>query len=82
MSYSAISECYDALNSHIDYESYASFLNREIRAGGVSDGSIVLDLACGTGNITLPLLKCGYDMIGVDLSGEMLNIARNKKDGN
>ncbi len=81
MSYSAIAECYDALNSHIDYESFASFLNNEIRAGGVSDGSLVLDLACGTGNITLPLLKLGYDMIGIDLSGEMLNIARNKKDG-
>ena len=81
MSYSAIAECYDALNSHIDYESFANFLNKEIRAGGESDGSIVLDLACGTGNITLPLLKRGYDMIGVDLSGDMLNIARNKKDG-
>ncbi len=81
MSYSAIAECYDALNSHIDYEAFASFLNREIRAGGISDGSIVLDLACGTGNITLPLLTRGYDMIGVDLSGDMLNIARNKKDG-
>ena len=82
MSYSAIAECYDALNSHVDYEAFASFLNREIRAGGISDGSIVLDLACGTGNITLPLLKCGYDMIGVDLSDDMLNIARNKKGGN
>ncbi len=81
MSYSAIAECYDALNSHIDYKSFASFLNKEIRAGGISDGSLVLDLACGTGNITLPLLGFGYDMIGVDLSGEMLNIARNKKDG-
>ncbi|MBE6581666.1 MAG: class I SAM-dependent methyltransferase [Ruminococcaceae bacterium] len=82
MSYSAIAECYDALNSHVDYEAFASFLNREIRAGGISDGSIVLDLACGTGNITLPLLKRGYDMIGVDLSDDMLNIARNKKGGN
>lgn len=81
MSYSAIAECYDALNSHIDYESFASFLNKEIRAGGITDGSIVLDLACGTGNITLPLLHRGYDMIGVDLSGDMLNIARNKKCG-
>ncbi|MBQ8254575.1 MAG: class I SAM-dependent methyltransferase [Clostridia bacterium] len=81
MSYSAIAECYDALNSHIDYKQFASFLNREIRAGGISDGSLVLDLACGTGNITLPLSKLGYDMIGVDLSGEMLNVARNKKDG-
>ncbi len=81
MSYSAIAECYDALNSHIDYESFADFLNNEIRAGGIPDGSLVLDLACGTGNITLPLLKRGYDMIGVDLSGEMLNIARSKRDG-
>lgn len=81
MSYCAIAECYDALNSHIDYESFADFLNNEIRAGGIPDGSLVLDLACGTGNITLPLLKRGYDMVGVDLSGDMLNIARNKRDG-
>ena len=81
MSYSAISECYDALNSHVDYDAYASFLNKEIRAGGISDGSLVLDLACGTGNITLPLLRAGYDMIGVDLSYDMLNIAREKEDG-
>ncbi len=81
MSYSAIAECYDALNSHIDYESFSDFLSREIRAGGITDGSIVLDLACGTGNITLPLLHRGYDMIGVDLSGDMLNVARRKKDG-
>ena len=60
MSYSAIAECYDALNSHVDYDAYASFLNKEIRAGGISDGSLVLDLACGTGNITLPLYRRGY----------------------
>ncbi len=81
LSYSAIAECYDALNSHIDYSSWASFLHSEIRAGGVSDGSLVLDLACGTGNITLPLAALGYDMIGIDLSESMLNVARSKRGG-
>lgn len=76
--YSAIAECYDRLNCHIDYSSWARFLSKEMRAGGVSDGSIVLDLACGTGNVTLPLSDMGYDMIGVDLSYEMLNVAKNK----
>ncbi len=80
-SYSVLAEYYDILNSHIDYSLWASFLSSEIRAGGISDGSLVLDLACGTGNITLPLYGLGYDMIGVDLSYGMLNVAREKKNG-
>ena len=39
---------------------------------------LVCDLACGTGNITIPLAKRGYDMTGVDISEDMLNIAREK----
>lgn len=35
----------------------------------------------GTGNITIPLAKRGYDMTGVDISEDMLNIAREKADG-
>lgn len=42
--------------------------------------SLLLDLACGTGNITLPLAARGFDMIGLDLSVEMLNIARQKAE--
>lgn len=42
---------------------------------------LVCDLACGTGNITIPLAKRGYDMTGVDISEDMLNIAREKADG-
>jgi len=40
--------------------------------------SLVLDLACGTGNITIPLAKKGYDMIGIDSSTDMLTVARDK----
>ncbi len=76
--YSALAECYDRLNRHIDYEGWARALAHSMRARGVPDGSLVLDLACGTGNITLPLAALGYDMIGVDLSPDMLNAARQK----
>ncbi|NJE25547.1 class I SAM-dependent methyltransferase [Thermococcus sp. MV5] len=37
-----------------------------------------LDLGCGTGNYTLELYTRGFDVVGVDLSEEMLKIARKK----
>ncbi len=40
----------------------------------------ILDLACGTGSMTVELARRGYDMTGIDLSEEMLAIARSKCD--
>lgn len=77
--YSAIAECYDALNSHIDYNSWADKLKSILDSYGIGKGELVLDLACGTGNITLPLSMHGYDMIGIDMSYDMLNCAMSKK---
>jgi len=37
-----------------------------------------LDLGCGTGNYTLELYKRGFEVVGVDVSEEMLKIARKK----
>lgn len=72
--YTSLAAYYDRLNSHIDYFGYAAFLASRFREYGVPDGSLVLDLACGTGNITLPLSEMGYDMIAVDSSCEMLDV--------
>ena len=77
--YTALADCYDRLNAHIDYQGWASSLAAKMKANGVPDGALVLDLACGTGNIALPLAAMGYDMIGVDISSDMLNTARQKE---
>ena len=41
---------------------------------------LVLDLGCGTGSLTGLMARSGYDMIGIDNSGEMLQIAMNKRN--
>lgn len=45
-----------------------------------SERNLVLDLGCGTGTLTELMYNKGYDMIGVDLSESMLNIAMEKKE--
>ncbi len=40
--------------------------------------NLVVELGCGTGSFTQEMAKRGYDMVGIDLSSDMLNIARNK----
>ena len=40
----------------------------------------VLELACGTGRITIPLAKNDIDIIGLDISKEMLEEAKNKAE--
>lgn len=73
--YSSLASAYDLLNADFDYSAYARFIDKEIKAN-LSDASLVLDLACGTGKITFELNSLGYDMTGVDLSPNMLSVAR------
>jgi len=40
----------------------------------------IVDLGCGTGNIAIPLAKSGFEVFGIDLSADMLAIARSKWD--
>ena len=40
--------------------------------------NLVVELGCGTGSFTLEMAKRGYDIMGIDLSSEMLDIARRK----
>ena len=45
-----------------------------------SERNLVLDLGCGTGTLTELLCQKGYDMIGVDNSPQMLEIAMEKRE--
>ena len=74
--YSAIAGVYDKLNKEVDYSAWADFLEECFGRFCKESPEIILDLACGTGRMTLELARRGYDMIGVDCSAEMLDVAR------
>ena len=76
--YFALSKVYDRLNGDLDYTTWANYIDEKIKAHSDIDVSLVLDLCCGTGTMTLELDSLGYDMTGIDLSPEMLDIARQK----
>ena len=76
--YTGFAGVYDEFMDDIDYEAWGSYITRKLCGYGIRDG-LVLDLGCGTGNMTQILSEAGYDMIGVDGSAEMLSQAAAKK---
>lgn len=77
--YTGFAEVYDTFMDNIPYEEWAEYLINLLKEYEVDEG-LVLDLGCGTGNMTELLSKAGYDMIGVDNSEEMLEIAMEKRE--
>lgn len=91
--YTDFAGVYDTFMDDTPYQEWADFLAKLIEKYGISkpvrdkeqgildsERNLVLDLGCGTGTLTELLYQKGYDMIGVDLSQEMLNIALEKKE--
>lgn len=74
--YQDLAEVYDRLQE-IDYQEFVDYYEKVFKRFNIAP-ELVLDIGCGTGNITIPMAKRGYDMIGLDLSVEMLDIAREK----
>ena len=75
--YVSLAPCYDALTYDVDYAGWADYLERHFARRGLP-GKTILDLACGTGSLTWELARRGYELIGVDLSPEMLAQAAQK----
>ena len=69
--YQGFAEIYDRLMNDVNYESWADHYTRLLSIYGVCGGK-VCECACGTGSLTLPLQRRGFQMTGVDLSREML----------
>lgn len=76
--YESFARVYDLFMDNIPYEEWSEYLAGLLREYGIEDG-LVLELGCGTGNVTRFLAARGYDMIGVDNAPDMLEIAMEKK---
>ena len=83
---------YDRFMDEVPYEQWGERIDGLIRKYGVSkpernaegllesERNLVVDLGCGTGTLTELMYAKGYDMIGVDVSECMLNVAMEKKE--
>lgn len=76
--YTSFAAVYDMFMDNIPYEEWAAYLISLLKEYGIEDG-LVLDLGCGTGSLTEILAREGYDMTGIDLSPDMLQIAMEKR---
>ena len=75
--YAGFAQVYDRLMEDVDYDKWVDYIFEIFKKYNVSP-SLVAELGCGTGNITNRLAKAAIEMIGVDISEEMLGIARKK----
>ena len=73
--YTSFAQVYDLFMDNVPYEAWGEYLDKLFKEYGIEDG-LLLDLGCGTGKLTQYLAEKGYDMIGVDYSYEMLDIAK------
>ena len=78
-SYSELANCYDIFMDDTPYDRWLDYVTGVFERYGVPK-ELVLDLGCGTGTFTQMLSLKGYDMIGVDMSSDMLDIAMAKRD--
>lgn len=76
--YTGFAYVYDEFMDNVPYEEWTEYLVGLLKEYGVPDNSLLLELGCGTGSMTRRLVNQGYDMIGIDYSEDMLEIAREK----
>ena len=76
--FDTIAPRYDLVNRIMTFRLDVGWRRRAIRSLGLGSRSIVLDLACGTGDMCIDLERAGYRPVGVDLSFGMLANARTR----
>ncbi|WP_230192387.1 class I SAM-dependent methyltransferase [Paenibacillus sp. CECT 9249] len=77
-SYKRFAHVYDRLMEDMPYPEWLRFARTGWEKYGMP--KTVVDLGCGTGSITVPLANSGFQVTGIDLSSDMLAIARRKMD--
>ncbi|MGN0334759.1 MAG: class I SAM-dependent DNA methyltransferase [Lachnospiraceae bacterium] len=77
--YSGFAAVYDLFMDNIPYGEWTEYVKELLEDEGIVSG-IAVDLGCGTGSVTELLAESGFDMIGIDNSEEMLDIAMEKRE--
>ena len=77
--YFGFATVYDEFMDNVDYEGWTDFIVGLLGKYGITEG-LGLDLGCGTGTMTEALSAAGFDMIGVDVSSDMLTEALAKRE--
>ncbi|MBA4535900.1 class I SAM-dependent methyltransferase [Bacillus aquiflavi] len=77
MTYEHFAYLYDHLMKDVPYDKWVDFTRSKIAKYHVQ-GKKLLDLACGTGELSVRMAHAGYEVTGVDLSSNMLTIAQEK----
>lgn len=80
-SYGIFANYYDTLTSNIPYDIRGEYFNVLIEKYK-GKGGFLVDLACGTGSLSEVMYDLGYDVMGIDMSCDMLSIAMDKKYDN
>lgn len=78
--YQSFAAGYEKFSADNDYAAFADYYEEIFSEYNIKP-SLVLDLGCGSGSLTTIMAEKGYDMIGVDISPEMLDMAREKNPG-
>ena len=75
--YEGLAPIYDYVMRHVDYQTWTDYIH-QLLAPGQAEALRLADLACGTGNTTALFEDLGYQVVGIDGSAAMVDIARQK----
>lgn len=78
--YNRFAYLYDSLINDVDYEKWTDYYFKIFDRYALNP-ELGLDLGCGTGNMTTALARRGVEMTGIDISEDMLMVAREKSEG-
>lgn len=76
-SYNEFAPFYDRFIKPVDYKKRAGYFNSLIKPH-IGEQKLLLDLACGTGSLSIELSRLGFEVIGADASSQMLSLAQQK----
>ncbi|OYT60545.1 MAG: hypothetical protein B6U75_01440 [Desulfurococcales archaeon ex4484_217_1] len=61
-------------------EEEVKYVAKVLKAHGVNEGSKILEVGCGNGRIAINLAKLGYEVVGLDISSELIKDACRKAE--